>query len=163
MAKEYEGQDEIIIEYPSEQKEYYQNQNINCIYPNWKGKVGIHKAGGNFPVMVATKYYEDLKFNVLNNYMLVRMKKKRYYDIGHKLITAIFGQENVDKVLYSADSMKLTGGDPDMFVYNFTLKKYFFIEVKEDDKLTSNQKKLFPIIEKYLCPVYVARVKARQY
>jgi hypothetical protein len=91
------------------------------------------------------------------------MKKKRYSDIGFKLISSIFSEESVEKVLYEADSMKLTGGDPDMFVYNLNLKKYFFVEVKENDKITSNQKKLFPIIKKYLCPVYVARIKARKY
>ena len=163
MEKEYKAKDEIIIEYPIEQKEFYHNEHINCIYPNWEGKIGIHKSGGNFPVMVATKYYEDLKFNVLNNYLLVRMKKKRYSDIGFKLISSIFAAEIVEKVLSEADSKKLTGGDPDMFVYNFNLKKYFFIEVKENDKITSNQTKLFPIIEKYLCPVFVARIKAREY
>jgi hypothetical protein len=163
MKKEYKAEDEIIIEYPIEQKEFYQNEHINCIYPNWERKIGIHKGGGNFPVMVATKYYEDLKFNVINNYLLVRMKKKRYSDIGFRLISSIFTKESVEKVLSEADSMKLTGGDPDMFVYNFNLKKYFFIEVKENDKITSNQKKLFPIIDEFLCPVYIARIKARKY
>jgi hypothetical protein len=36
----------------------------------------------------------------------------------------------------------------------------FFVEVKERNQITDNQKTLFPLIQKCLCPVFIARVIA---
>ncbi|OGP94993.1 MAG: hypothetical protein A2157_03070 [Deltaproteobacteria bacterium RBG_16_47_11] len=55
---------------------------------------------------------------------------------------------------------KIASGDPDLFVYNENTGDCFFVEVKENDQITDNQKVLFPLIEKFLCPVFIARVIA---
>lgn len=39
--------------------------------------------------------------------------------------------------------------------------EFFFAEAKDTDNVTKNQLALFPIIERYLCPVVFARIKAQ--
>jgi len=58
-----------------------------------------------------------------------------------------------------------SGGDPDLFVLKDekNIWSCFFVEVKENDQITENQKALFPIIETYLCPVFIARVRCREF
>ena len=48
---------EKIFKYVPAQKRYYKNGDRRCIYPQWGKKYGIHKAGGNFPAMVANDIY----------------------------------------------------------------------------------------------------------
>jgi hypothetical protein len=55
----------------------------------------------------------------------------------------------------------MASGDPDLFVYNESTGDRFFVEVKENDQITDNQKVLFPLIDKFLCPVFIARVIAK--
>ena len=56
---------------------------------------------------------------------------------------------------------KIASGDVDLFVYyNESMENRFFVEVKENDQITDNQKVLFPLIERFLCPVFIARVIA---
>jgi hypothetical protein len=38
---------EATIKYDSEQKEYCRRNDPRCIYPQWRKKYGIYKAGGN--------------------------------------------------------------------------------------------------------------------
>jgi len=53
---------------------------------------------------------------------------------------------------------EIASGDPDLFVYNENTGDCFFVEIKEKDHVTDNQRILFPLIQKLLCPVFVARV-----
>jgi len=41
-------------------------------------------------------------------------------------------------------------------VYNESKGDWFFVEIKENDQVTDNQRILFPFIQKFLCPVFVA-------
>jgi|GEM_PF-1054598 hypothetical protein len=153
---------EIPLAYPDNQRKLYFANNFKSVYPFWKRNVGIHKAGRNFPVMVAEKFFKDLGYKVIDQYLLVRQPRKRENNPGYKKLCGIFGEKNVKKVLEeSKPILKIQpGGDPDLFVYKRRNKEFFFVEVKENDRLTENQKNLFPIIEKYLAPVYVVRVRS---
>jgi hypothetical protein len=159
LPEDHKSFEEIIIEYPMKQRKLYDKNDEKCIYPIWPSKVGIHKAGGNFPAMVAREYFEDLGYIVLPQYYLVRCPKQRKSNEGFKLICKIFSKQRVSKVLDASKAINLKGGDPDLFVYKKNFTEGFFVEVKEKDKLSTNQLSLIPIIEKYLCPVLIARVK----
>lgn len=83
---------------------------------------------------------------------------------GFHKIMEIFGETKVRNYIAEADTTfleygkKRAAGDPDLFVYrNGSPKDCFFVEVKENDPIQPNQHILFPIIEKYLCPVYIGR------
>jgi len=158
----FKDKGEIPLAYPDIQRKLYFESNPRTVYPFWKRNVGIHKAGRNFPVMVAEKFFEDLGYKVLDCYLLVRQPRKRENNPGYKKLCRIFGEKKVKKVVgESKPSLKVQpSGDPDLFVYKRKDKEFFFVEVKENDHLTENQENLFPIIEKYLAPVYVVRVKS---
>ena len=49
---------EIPLAYPDIEKKFYFSNNFKSIYPFWKTNVGIHKAGRDFPVMVAEKFFK---------------------------------------------------------------------------------------------------------
>jgi len=151
---------EISIAYPDNQRKLYFKNSPDCIYPFWHKSVGIHKTGKNFPVMVAKKFFNDLGYETLDDYLLVRCPRKRPKNLGFKKLCKIFGEEKIQRLIKESRYILniQPGGDPDLFVYNKKTKETFFVEVKENDKVTENQKKLFPIIEKYLATVYVARV-----
>jgi hypothetical protein len=151
---------EVIIDYPLEERKLFIKNDGKCIYPTFP-RIGIHRTGGNFPAMVARKYYEDLGYLVLDRYLLVRCPRKRKNNDGFKILHRIFGEEKVNKTLADAKSKKLKGGDPDLFVYKKDFSESFFVEVKENDELIQNQLILIPIIEKHLCPVYVVRVRPK--
>lgn len=153
---------EIPLAFPDIQKELYFGSNPKTVYPIWRWNVGIHKAGRNFPVMVAEKFFKDLGYKVLDRYLLIRQPRKKEDDPGYKKLCRIFGKKKVKKVIEEEKSSLKTqpGGDPDLFVYKRKDKEFFFVEVKENDRLTENQKNLFPIIEKYLAPVYLVRVRS---
>ena len=159
MLKEHR---EIPLAYPDNQRKLYFGNNSRSVYPFWKRNVGIHKTGRNFPVMVAEKFFKDLGYKVLDQYLLVRQPRKRKHNPGYKKLCKIFEEETVRKVVEESRPILNTqpGGDPDLFVYKRKHKEYFFVEVKENDSLTENQKRVFPIIEKYLAPVYVVRVRS---
>jgi hypothetical protein len=165
----WEKRPEILIEYDSKQREYYK-KNRHCIYEQWKIPKGIHKAGGNFPVMVAKKYFQDRKYCVEDNFYLVRNRKKRESMEGFKRLCRIFGEQRIRRAIektdriFSSRGKRVAGGDPDLFVFK-NEKRFgpcFFVEVKENDQITENQKALFPILETYLCPVLIARVRCRE-
>jgi hypothetical protein len=149
---------EIIIQYDPSQRELYKNEDPACIYPLWPSKVGIHKKGRNFPAMVARKYFENKGYKVLNQYYLMRCHRKRETNEGFKFLCGIFGEDKLRHVISNA--RPLIGGDPDLFVYKEDCSDCFFVEVKENDKITRNQSILIPIIERYLCPVKIVRVVA---
>lgn len=161
---------EILIEYDHKQREYYVKKDKRCIYEQWRRPLGIHKAGRNFPVMVAKKYFQDHKFCVEDYFYLVRNKKKRETMEAFRRFCRIFGEDRVRKVIEKADRIfssrgkRISGGDPDLFVFKNERQFWscFFVEVKENDQITKNQKALFPILETYLCPVFIARVRCRE-
>lgn len=148
---------EIPLAYPDGQKELYLKGDPSCIYEQWHKRHGIHKAGGNFPVMVARRFFKDLGYEVLDDYLLVRCPDKRKTNLGYRRLREIFGGEPVDRVVEQANH---AGGDPDLFVYSQERDVRFFVEVKEDDGLTGNQLDLFPLIEEHLCDVFVVRVRS---
>lgn len=166
----WEKRPELLIEYDSKQREYYEKKDKRCIYEQWRRQLGIHKAGRNFPVMVAKKYFQDNKYCIEDNFLLVRNRKKRESNEGFKRLRKIFGKDRVRKVIEEADRIfsfrgkRVAGGDPDLFVFKNEkhFKSCFFVEVKENDQITENQKVLFPILETNLCPVFIARVKCRE-
>ena len=73
-----------MIEYDSKQREYYRERDKRCIYEQWWRQKGIHRAGGNFPVMVAKKYFQDSKYCAEDNFLLVRNRRKRESNEGFK-------------------------------------------------------------------------------
>ncbi len=156
MKKDH-WQKEITVTYPREQRDLYKHDDPCCIYEQWPGRVGIHKAGRNFPAMVAKKHFMDKGYSVLKQYFLMRCPRQREYNEGFAMLCKIFGEPAVRQLIKNA--LPLKGGDPDLFVYKPDLTEKFFVEVKENDELTSNQLQLFPLIVKHLCPVYVVRVK----
>ncbi len=160
MNNEKFDKEEIVIEFPKVQKELYKNNDPRCIYPIWHAKIGIHRAGGNFAAMVVRKYFEDQGYTVLKDYLLVRCNRKREVNPGFQFLIKFFGKDKINKVIEASKRLSLRGGDPDLFVYRTDGSKSFFAEAKYTDKLTKNQLALFPIIEKYLCPILVVRVKA---
>ena len=153
--------EEMVIRYPKIQKELYKKEDPDCNIPMWPYKIGIHQEDGNFAAMVVRKHFEDQGYLVLQNYLLVRCPRKRETDDGFHFLINLFGKENIDKVIEKANKLKLRGGDPDLFVYKEDHSEFFFAEAKDTDKLRNNQSALFPIIERYLCPVKVARIKAQ--
>ncbi len=86
---------------------------------------------------------------------------------GFMKISHIFGKAKVRLLIAEADrafhsiGKKIASGDPDLFVYNESTEDWFFVEVKENDWVTDNQRILFPLIQKFLCPVFIARVSAK--
>ena len=110
------------------------------------------------------KYFEEQGYNVESYYYLVRNRNKREKMPGFSKICHIFGEAKVRLLIAEADEAfrsigkKVVSGDPDLFVYNEYTGDRFFVEVKENDQITDNQKILFPLVQKFLCPVFVARV-----
>ena len=167
----WEKRPEIFIEYDSKQREYHREKDRRCIFEQWRKQLGIHKAGGNFPVMVAKKYFQDSEYSVEDDFLLVRNRRKRESNEGFKRLCRIFGEERINRVIAEADEVfsfrgkGKSGGDPDLFVFKDEKHSWscLFVEVKEDDQITENQKILFPILETYLCPVFIARVRRREF
>ena len=161
----WETGEEIKIYYTREQRILYDRKDSNCIYDQFERQVGINK--GNFVEMVAKKFFKDDGYNVESYYYLVRNRKKRERMPGFKIICQTFGEKQVRLLIEEADKAfrslgkRIASGDPDLFIYRNNGKENFFVEVKENDQITDNQKLLFPIIQKYLCPVYIARVSAK--
>jgi len=161
----WETGEEIEIHYSREQRALYEKKDKSCIYDQFERQVGINK--GNFAEMVSKKFFEDKDFNVESYYYLVRNRNKRERMPGFKKIRQIFGEKQVRRFIEEADNefrsigKRIASGDPDLFVYKNNVKDTFFVEVKEKDEITDNQKTLFPIIQKHLCPVYIARVSAK--
>ncbi len=150
---------ELTISYDPGQKQLYMDEDPKCIYPMWHSKVGIHNKGRNFAAMVARKHFEEKGYSVLKEYLLARCKRQRVYNEGFRTICKIFGKEKMMKVLHASKHLK--GGDPDLFIFNQDMSKYFFVEAKATgDKLRPNQIELISIIKKYLCPVYIAHVES---
>jgi hypothetical protein len=157
---------EFYVSYEKVQKKnYFENQAL-CIYPQWDKPWGIHKKGKNFPVMVVKKFLLDKGYDVFpsgekeNGYGLIRYRKSRQKYPAYPVLLKLFG-ENIASVISDAADNDIIGGDPDIFACKKPAPSAFFIEVKEDDHLNENQMKLFPIIEKYLCPVLLIRVKEK--
>ena len=155
---------EIQIKYDPIQRTYYTNVDKRCIYPQWEKKYGIHKTGGNFPVMVARHHYEGNGYLVEDDYCLIRKPNQRMENKGFQLICKIFGEKKVQHVIEKAEEILFSlnmrrGGDPDMFAYKSDQSELFFVEVKEKDQLKENQKIVISVIQKYLCPVLIVRVK----
>jgi hypothetical protein len=117
--------------------------------------------------MVAKKYFEEQRYNVESYYYLVRNRNNRERMPGFRKICHIFSEEKVRLLIAEADKAfrsvgkRVASGDPDLFVYNKTTGERFFVELKENDQITNNQKVLFPLIQKFLCPVFIARVIAK--
>lgn len=153
---------EIRIPYPKNQRFLYQQKDPECIYPQFPRQVGANK--GNFVEMVARDYFEKQGYDVECYYYLVRNRVKREKMSGFHKIIKLFGEKRVRKLIAKADNAFLSigkrkaAGDPDLFVYNQKSKEYFFVEVKDLDQITDNQRILFPLIQKHLCPVFIARV-----
>lgn len=156
--------EEIQIIYPKEQRILYQKKDRTCIYDQFPRQVGINK--GNFVDMVAKKYFEGQGYSVESYYYLVRNRKKRERMPGFMKICHIFGESKVRLLIREAESAfrsvgkTAASGDPDLFVYNESREDRFFVEVKENDHITDNQRILFPLIQKFLYPVFIARVIA---
>jgi len=89
---------------------------------------------------------------------LVRYRKTRQKFPGYNYLLKLF-LDKIETVINEADRNDLSGGDPDIFVSKNSSPDSFFIEVKENDGLTDNQIRLFPIIEKHLSPVLLVRVQ----
>lgn len=157
---------ELNIHYDAKQKINYFEHPKSCIYSQWDKPWGIHRIGKNFPVMVAQKFLKDKNYNVFlsgaksDGYTLIRYRASRQKYPGYHYLLKLFS-DKIETVITKAVNSNLSGGDPDIFVSKNSLSTSFFIEVKEKDKLTKNQIGLFPIIEKYLCPVLLIRVKER--
>jgi hypothetical protein len=160
----WETGEEIPITYLREQRILYETKDNRCIYDQFERKVGINK--GNFVEMVAKKYFEDKGYTVESYYYLVRNRNKRKKIPGFNKICRIFGEPKVRQLIAEADNAfrsigkTIASGDPDLFVYNESIKERFFVEVKENDQITDNQRILFPLIQKFLCQVFIARVSA---
>jgi hypothetical protein len=155
---------EIKIPYDPIQKRYYRDGDPRCIYPEWKKKYGIHKAGGNFPAMVARHHYEKKGYLVEDDYCLIRKPRQREKNVGYQLICKAFGKDKVSLIIKEAETVLKAkgmghGGDPDLFVYQSDLAEAFFVETKEyPDRLRNNQKIVMNLIKKFLCPVYIAEI-----
>jgi hypothetical protein len=160
----WETGDEILIHYVREQRDLYDGKDPRCIYKQFERQVGINK--GNFVEMVATKFLQNNGYRVESFYYLVRNRKKREEMPGFLRIIQIFGEAKVRQFISESDSAfrlagkKIASGDPDLFVYKESTKECFFVEVKEADQITDNQRILFPLIQRHLCPVFIARVVA---
>ncbi len=160
---DFTNRPELYVSYDKQQKNNYFNHPESCIYSQWDKPWGIHRIGRNFPVMVAQKFLKDKNYNVFlsgaksDGYALVRYKKSRERYPGYQYLLKLF-PDKIKTVINEAHNTNLIGGDPDIFVSKNLLSTSFFIEVKEKDDLTDNQTILFPIIEKYLCPVLLIRV-----
>ena len=87
-----------------------------------------------------------------------RHNKHRDFTISEGKVCLLIAE--ADKAFRSIKK-QIASGDPDLFVYNESTGDRFFVEVKENDQITDNQKVLFPLIQKFLCLVYIARVSAR--
>jgi hypothetical protein len=158
----WETGEEIQITYSKEQRILYERKDLKCIYDQFPRQVGINK--GNFVEMVPKKYFEEQGYSVEIYYYLVRNRKKRERMPGFKKNCHIFGEAQVRLLIAEADKAfrsigkEIASGDPDLFVYNEKTGDHFFVEVKENDDITDNQRILFPLIKKFLCPVFIARV-----
>lgn len=158
----WETGEEILIPYPNGQRSLYKKKDPKCIYIQFPRQVGINK--GNFVEMVAKNYFERQGYNVECYYYLVRNRATRERMSGFHKIIEFFGENRVRRLIAEADNAfrsvgkRKAAGDPDLFVYNQEINEYFFVEVKDLDQITDNQRILFPLIQKRLCPVFIARV-----
>ncbi len=102
--------------------------------------------------------------NNVPNSAYVRNRNKREKMAGFSKICHIFGEARARLLIAEADEAfrsigkKIASGDPDLFVYNENTGDRFFVEVKDDDQITDNQKILFPLVQQFLCSVFIARV-----
>jgi hypothetical protein len=155
----------IEISYDQKQRSLYNNNDPLCIYEQFERQVGTNNKG-NFVEMVAKKQFIDKGYCAESFYYLVRNRKKRERMDGFHKIIEVFKETRVRQCIAEADATflsygkKSAAGDPDLFVYkNGSSKDCFFVEVKENDHITPNQHILFPIIEKHLCKVYLAKAR----
>ena len=161
----WDSGDEIQITYLKKQRTLYEKKDKTCIYDQFPRQVGTNK--GNFVEMVAKKYFEEQGYNVESYYYFVRNINKREKMPGFIKICYIFGEPRVRLLIAEAESAfrsigkTVASGDPHLFVYNERAEDRFFVEVKENDHITDNQRILFPIIQKFLCPVFIARVSGK--
>lgn len=123
---------------------------------------GIQKGGGNnnFAAMVVKQFLMTQKFQVLSSseeFALLFDRGKRDETDGFRIICRIFGEERVKELMTKAPR---NGGEPDLFVYfDHDPKNAWFVEAKrKDESLTPSQKQNFPLIERSLCPIVIARI-----
>lgn len=136
-------------------------------------RVGKNK-GGCFPEVVARAYFEAQGYHVLVSepeypdglgYLLLHYRQKRLaqHD-AFKRMQKHFPRVDLNALAEEARNLKRRhsgsggGGDPDLFVFKPGTRHRFFVEVKYRDKLHCNQHVSFPLIERSLCDVVLARL-----
>jgi hypothetical protein len=155
---------EIPIAYPDEQRALFLSPKGNLsIYPKWHRK-GIQAKTGNFPAMVAKKYFRDIGFKVIVAPKIVWRIKPWDEGADRRKMDDLFGRDMIEKVRLGAEKLGLRGGDPDLFVYRDSGPsdyRRFFVEVKmPPDRTRASQKAVFQLYERYLAPVHVACVQS---
>lgn len=136
-------------------------------------RIGRNK-GGCFAEVVARAYFECKGYRVLlsapdfpgnRGYLLLHYRQKRLANHpAFERMQGHFPHVDLNELAEEAHALKLRyckaggGGDPDLFVYKPGTRERFFVEVKYRDKLRSNQLVSFPLIERALCPVVLARL-----
>ena len=155
---------EIPIAYPDEQRALFLSPKGNLsIYPSWHRK-GIQAKTGNFPAMVAMKYFLDLEFKVIPAPKIVWRIKPWDEGADRRKMDDLFGRDMIEKVRLGAEKLGLRGGDPDLFVYRDSGPsdyRRFFVEVKmPPDRTRASQMAVFQLYARYLAPVHIACVQS---
>jgi hypothetical protein len=182
------GNEEIRIPFDPVQHDLYRLQVKHrrdipgCIYPLWPSLKGRGRMG-EFPLIVAREYFLGHGYKVLHSdssrddpYSFIcasypGLRKERPFHPGFRRMVEIFGDGLLRKFNQEAEAAKLRtkkstnrgGGDPDLFVYKDDgNRERFFVEVKHRDSLHENQKIVFRLMRKHLCPVKIVRIYPRR-
>jgi hypothetical protein len=137
---------------------------------------------GEFPFMFVREYFRRHGYKVLfsssgretetkGNFICTsypRLRREKPPHPAYLRLAVFFGLKRLNEFNDIAEDAKTRGkrshnrggGDPDLFVYKGNGRRIrFFVEVKHKDKLLTNQKVVFPLIEKHLrCPVKLVRI-----
>ena len=132
--------------------------------------------------MVAREYFRRLGYKVLfsssgietetsENFICTsypRLRREKPPHPAYLRLAGFFGLKRLNEFNGIAEDAKTSGkpshnrggGDPDLFVYKGDGRRVrFFVEVKHNDKLNTNQEVVFPLIEKHLgCQVKLVRI-----
>jgi hypothetical protein len=139
---------------------------------------------GEFPLVFVREYFLTHGYKVLcsdssressetficTSFPILR--RERPLHPAYERMTQFFPLEQLEEFNAIAEEEKRKhgknknrgGGDPDLFVYmENDPRTRFFVEVKHKDKPHTNQKIVFPLIEKHLgCPVYIIQINPKK-
>jgi hypothetical protein len=170
---------ELIVPYDPEQRDLYERNDSRSIYYAGRWPENLRRGrnrDGRFPEIAVRASFRALGFSVLiseprmpaaEGFILAHFSGMRESVPPHPAYARMFDyfdRAKIEEFNLAADAAKTAatgnrgGGDPDLFVFCKSGRRYF-VEVKDEEGLNENQRKTFPLIRSILdCEVLIARL-----